>query len=104
MSHVAGACCSATDDRNMLLTCSPQNIHRSYFIMWQKIKTYTLAHLLGLSLIAGGWYLSIMNTSADRWQTVKYMSGANLVGLIMIIIGAYLPEIWISIKNRGKAS
>ncbi len=72
--------------------------------MWQKIKTYTVAHLLGLALVVGGWYLSIMNTSADRWQSVKFLSGANLVGLIMIIIGAYLPEIWISIKNRGKSS
>lgn len=88
----------------MLLACSPQKIHQSYFIMWSRIKTYALAHLVGLALVVGGWYLSIMNTSADRWQTVKFMSGANLVGLIMIIIGAYLPEIWISIKNRGKAS
>lgn len=72
--------------------------------MWQKIKTYTVAHLLGLALLLGGWYLSIMNTSADRWQSVKYLSGANLVGLIMIIVGAYLPEIWIAIKTRGAKS
>lgn len=72
--------------------------------MWQKIKTYTVAHLLGLALLLGGWYLSIMNTSADRWQSVKYLSGANLVGLIMIIVGAYLPEIWIAIKTRGTKS
>lgn len=63
-----------------------------------------MAHLLGLALLLGGWYLSIMNTSADRWQSVKFLSGANLVGLIMIIVGAYLPEIWISIKNRGAKS
>lgn len=69
--------------------------------MWQKIKTYTLAHFLGLALVLAGWYLSIMNTSADRWQSVKYLSGANLIGLIMIIVGAYFPEIWIAIKSRG---
>lgn len=72
--------------------------------MWQKIKTYAIAHLVGLCLLLGGWYLSIMNTSADRWQTVKFLSGANLIGLIMILMGAYFPEIWIAIKNRGKAS
>lgn len=70
--------------------------------MWQKIKTYSIAHFFGLVLVLGGWYLSIMNTSADRWQTVKYLSGANLIGLIMIILGAYFPEIWIAIKQRGQ--
>ncbi len=72
--------------------------------MWQKIKTYFIAHVVGLALVLGGWYLSILNTSADRWQAVKFLSGANLVGLIMILIGAYFPEIWIAIKNRGQKS
>jgi len=72
--------------------------------MWQKIKTYFVAHVIGLALLAGGWYLSIMNTSADRWQSVKFLSGANLIGLIMILVGAYFPEIWISIKNRKPTS
>lgn len=72
--------------------------------MWQKIKTYFVAHVIGLALLAGGWYLSIMNTSADRWQSVKFLSGANLIGLIMILVGAYFPEIWISIKNRKAKS
>jgi hypothetical protein len=72
--------------------------------MWQKIKTYFIAHVIGLALLVGGWYLSIMNTSADRWQSVKFLSGANLIGIIMILIGAYFPEIWIAIKNRKTPS
>ena len=60
--------------------------------MWQKIKTYFVAHVIGLALLAGGWYLSIMNTSADRWQSVKFLSGANLIGLIMILVGPISPK------------
>jgi len=72
--------------------------------MWQKIKTYALAHLIGLGLIVGGWFMCIVGTGWDRWTSVKFLSGANLMGLILILLGAYFPEIWISIKNRGAKS
>jgi len=70
--------------------------------MWQKIKTYSFAHFLGLCFILGGWLLCILGTGWDRWTSVKFLSGANLIGLALIIFGAYFPEIWVSFKQRGQ--
>lgn len=79
--------------------------------MWQKIKTYFWAHLIGLLMISGGWLLSIVNVGLDRGVYGINANGIaqrtifttpTIIGWILIILGAYFPEIWIAIKNRGK--
>ncbi|MBS0617305.1 MAG: hypothetical protein JSR44_03910 [Spirochaetes bacterium] len=81
--------------------------------MWQKIKTYFLAHLIGLLMIAGGWLLSIVNVGLDRGiygftpggiAQKTLFTGPTIAGLVLIVLGAYFPEIWIAIKNRGQRS
>jgi hypothetical protein len=77
--------------------------------MWQKFKTYFVAHLIGLIMILGGWTLSIVNVGLDRGVYGIMPNGVaqktlfttpTILGLVLVILGAYFPEIWISIKNR----
>jgi hypothetical protein len=81
--------------------------------MWQRIKTYTVAHLIGFLMILGGWTLSIVNVGLDRGIYGIMPNGIaqktlftppTIAGLVIIVLGAYFPEIWISIKNRGAKS
>lgn len=73
--------------------------------MWQKIKTYTLAHVIGLFLLVVGWFMSVAFTAVyirvDRFAPYELLNGFNIAGLVLILIGSYFPEIWIAIKNRG---
>jgi hypothetical protein len=81
----------------------------SLLLMWQKFKTYFVAHLIGLIMILGGWTLSIVNVGLDRGVYGIMPNGVaqktlfttpTILGLVLVILGAYFPEIWISIKNR----
>lgn len=81
--------------------------------MWQKIKTYAVAHLIGLLMILGGWTLSIVNVGLDRGvygilpsgvAQKTLFTGPTIAGLVLVVLGAYFPEIWIAIKNRGQKS
>jgi len=81
--------------------------------MWQRIKTYFIAHFLGLVFMVIGWALSINFIALDR-GSFKFAAGGvterslfqtpTFIGLALIVIGAYFPEIWIGIKNRKKQS
>lgn len=78
--------------------------------MWQKIKTYFVAHVIGLVLILAGWAFSMNVVAINRFQMFSVPGGGvserpifqswTFFGLALIIIGAYFPEMWIAMRNR----
>lgn len=68
--------------------------------MFKKIKDALIPHLFGLGLIIAGWYISILNVGLNRFQPDALFTKWTGMGLVLIIIGAYLPEIWIGIRNK----
>ncbi|EKR62059.1 MULTISPECIES: hypothetical protein [Leptospira] len=66
------------------------------------ILNYIIPHAVGLTLIAIGWYISILNVGLTRFTENVLITKWTLSGLALIVIGAYLPEIWISIRNLFK--
>lgn len=70
--------------------------------MLEKIKTYAIAHILGLILLIAGWYIAIIDAALDRFSQKSIISSATIIGLVLIIIGAYLPEVWVSIVKKKK--
>ena len=95
------------------ISLAEKSCERNPPFMWQKIKTYLFAHLLGLVFMVIGWALSINFIALDR-GSFKFGPGGvterslfqtpTFIGLALIIIGAYFPEIWIAIKNRKPKS
>lgn len=68
--------------------------------MLKKITDAIIPHIAGLILIIFGWYISILNVGLSRFQTDVLFSKWTGSGLIIIVIGAYLPEIWIGVRNK----
>ncbi|EMN02143.1 hypothetical protein [Leptospira noguchii] len=66
------------------------------------ILNYIIPHACGLGLIATGWYISILNVGLTRFTENVLITKWTLSGLSMIVVGAYLPEIWIRIRNLFK--
>ncbi|MBM9579387.1 hypothetical protein JWG45_19785 [Leptospira sp. 201903070] len=66
------------------------------------IFNYVIPHIVGLMLIAIGWYVSILNVGLTRFTENVLISKWTVGGLILILIGAYLPEIWIGVRNLFK--
>ncbi|EMJ90734.1 hypothetical protein [Leptospira alstonii] len=66
------------------------------------ILNYIIPHTIGLILIAIGWYISILNVGLTRFTENVLISKWTIGGLALIVIGAYLPEIWIGIRNLFK--
>ncbi|EMJ95717.1 MULTISPECIES: hypothetical protein [Leptospira] len=66
------------------------------------ILNYVIPHTFGLILITIGWYISILNVGLTRFTENVLITKWTLSGLAMIVVGAYLPEIWISIRNLFK--
>ncbi|MCB1199517.1 MAG: hypothetical protein KDK41_02640 [Leptospiraceae bacterium] len=66
--------------------------------MLQKIKSITLPHLIGMALLGGGWFLTVLSVGIDRF-TPKLFTTGTIVGLAMILLGAYLPETWAAIRS-----
>ena len=67
--------------------------------MLEKIKKRILPHLIGLTFIFLGWYMSIISVGLDRLTAQTLITKPTMVGLALIIIGAYLPELWVSFKK-----
>lgn len=70
--------------------------------MMDNIKSAIIPNIIGLGLIFGGWFLSILNVGLARFEKDVLFTKWTLAGLIMIVLGAYLPRIWSAIANRGK--
>ncbi len=68
--------------------------------MLEKIKNYLIAHLIGLSLLLVGWYISVIDSALDRFSAKSIITSSTTVGLCLIVVGAYLPEVLIAISNR----
>ncbi|AAN47681.1 hypothetical protein ACO2J1_16820 [Leptospira interrogans] len=66
------------------------------------ILNYVIPHAFGLIFITIGWYISILNVGLTRFTENVLITKWTLSGLGMIVVGAYLPEIWISIRNLFK--
>ncbi|EMY76938.1 hypothetical protein LEP1GSC060_3408 [Leptospira weilii serovar Ranarum str. ICFT] len=66
------------------------------------ILNYIIPHTIGLILIGIGWYISILNVGLTRFTENVLITKWTIGGLALIITGAYLPEIWIGIRNLFK--
>ena len=67
--------------------------------MFEKFKNAIVPHIIGLLLIILGWLLCIINVGIDKFSSKSIFNFVTLSGLILIILGAYIPEVWIGIKN-----
>ncbi|EQA44455.1 hypothetical protein LEP1GSC050_2919 [Leptospira broomii serovar Hurstbridge str. 5399] len=65
-----------------------------------KIIGYIIPNIIGLILIVLGWWTTIINVATLRFSGESYFNKWTYTGLIMIIVGAYLPEIWIGLRNK----
>ncbi len=70
--------------------------------MLDNIKHSIFPNFIGICLIFGGWFISILNVGLARFEPNVLFTKWTLSGLIMIMIGAYLPRIWSAISNRKK--
>ncbi len=70
--------------------------------MTEKLKEKFFPYLIGFCLMVFGWYVSILNVGLARFQTEVLFSKWTGLGLLMILAGAYLPGIYLSIKNSFK--
>ncbi|MBE7410908.1 MAG: hypothetical protein L6Q54_04330 [Leptospiraceae bacterium] len=68
--------------------------------MLDSIKKFTVPHFFGLCFIVTGWFVSIVNIGLDRFTANSIFTQWTVGGLVLIIVGAYLPEIWIGIRNK----
>jgi hypothetical protein len=68
--------------------------------MFEKIKEAVIPHLVGLGLMVAGWLFSINYVGLNKFQSNVLFTKETGLGLLMIVIGAYLPEIWIGIRNK----
>ncbi|TGK17911.1 hypothetical protein EHO61_10605 [Leptospira fluminis] len=65
-----------------------------------KIFSYIIPNLAGLALILLGWWTTIINVATLRFAGESYFNKWTYTGLGLILVGAYLPEIWIGIRNK----
>ncbi|TGK01283.1 hypothetical protein EHQ53_08750 [Leptospira langatensis] len=65
-----------------------------------KILGFLFPNFIGLLLILLGWWTTIINVATLRFAGESYFNKWTYTGLILIIVGAYLPEIWIGIRNK----
>ena len=70
--------------------------------MLENFKHSIIPNFIGICLIFGGWFISILNVGLARFEPNILFTKWTLSGLIMILIGAYLPRIWSAVGNRGK--
>lgn len=70
--------------------------------MFNKIKEAFLPYLIGFFLMVFGWYVSILNVGLTRFQADVLFTKWTGLGLLMILLGAYLPGIYLELKNFFK--
>ena len=68
--------------------------------MMDKFLNAIVPHAVGLLLIVMGWYISILNVGLTRFQADVLFTKWTGMGLLMIVVGAYLPSIWIGIRDK----
>ena len=68
--------------------------------MFERIKGAIIPHLVGLGLMFFGWYISLLNVGLTRFQTDVLFTKWTGFGFLLILCGAYLPDIWIGIRDR----
>ncbi len=68
--------------------------------MLEKIKGAIIPHLVGLGLMFFGWYISLLNVGLIRFQTSTLFTRWTGFGFLLILMGAYLPDIWIGIREK----
>ena len=66
----------------------------------EKFRKAVVPHLIGLGLMVGGWFISIVDIGLNKFTANPMMNTVTWTGLLMVLIGAYLPEIWIGIRER----
>jgi len=74
--------------------------------MLDKIKGAIIPHLIGFVFMLFGWYISIINVGLNagltRYGSVELFSKWTTFGFLLILIGAYLPGIYIGIRDKFK--
>lgn len=70
--------------------------------MFERIKGAIIPNLFGIIIMVAGWLTSIINIgwNARGYQTPILFTRWTGIGLLMILVGAYLPDIWIGIRDR----
>ncbi|TAL31068.1 MAG: hypothetical protein EPN93_18775 [Spirochaetes bacterium] len=68
--------------------------------MWEKIKGAIIPHLVGLALMAGGWFISITYVGFRRFESDILFTNMTGLGLLMIIVGAYFPDVYIGLREK----
>jgi len=68
--------------------------------MFERIKNAIIPHLVGFGLMFFGWYISLLNVGLTRFQTDVLFTKWTGSGFLLILAGAYLPNIWIGIRNK----
>jgi hypothetical protein len=67
--------------------------------MFEKFRKAIVPHIIGILLIILGWLLCIINIGIDRFSSKGIFNYVTLSGLLLILLGAYIPEVWIGIRN-----
>ena len=70
--------------------------------MLDKIKGAIIPHLIGFVFMFFGWYISILNVGLTRFGTDVLFTKWTGLGFLLILIGAYIPGIYISIRDSIK--
>ncbi|HOK02176.1 MAG TPA: hypothetical protein PLD85_06770 [Spirochaetota bacterium] len=70
--------------------------------MLEKIKERVIPYFIGFCFMVAGWYISILNVGLARFQTDVLFTKWTMLGLAIILIGAYMPGIYIFIKEFFK--
>ena len=69
--------------------------------MLDRIKSAIIPHLIGLSLMGLGWFISIVNVGLARgYQSTVLFTKETGFGLLLIILGAYFADIYIGIRDK----
>lgn len=71
--------------------------------MIEKIKYALWPHIVGLFLLAMGWYVSILNASWSKCSQgpASIFSVWTFFGLVVVMMGAYIPEVWIGFRKMS---
>lgn len=70
--------------------------------MLDKIKGAIIPHIIGFFVMLCGWYISIVTIGLQGYQQKILFSKETAFGFILILVGAYLPGIYMAIRDSFK--
>lgn len=70
--------------------------------MMNEIKSAIIPHLIGIAVMFCGWYLSIVSIALQGYQQKVLFSKETGFGFLIILVGAYIPGLYLRIKDKFK--